>query len=116
MISQLQLKNAVLQAIANDVLPEGFELYCVDDRALFEIRGPSGGVVSQHVFYIIKKFGEHNFWRQAVGMRVNESLSFDFIRAKIEKGLKEFQENIKGNPELIGEGGDLGLPEKEEKP
>lgn len=45
--------GAVIRAIANDYLPPRMALYEVDGKCLFQIRGPSGGVVGSYIYYII---------------------------------------------------------------
>lgn len=46
----------IVEAVLNYIkLPEKIYIYKSDDRHLFEMRGPSGGVVTSMVFYIVTR-------------------------------------------------------------
>lgn len=112
--------DSVLQAIANDILPSNMSLYRVDGKALFELRGESGGISSSLVYYIVQdkpmvldKDGNNNYARYCGKIPINVILSFNYLNEHIHTSLFKFQTHLTENFHKVKtfnpDGGDLGL-------
>lgn len=96
--------ESVISLLANDYLRTGEYLFSIDNKCLFEIRGPSGGIGTQLVFYII------NETNQFMGVRFSayERISFNDIEGIFKAGYEKFKTSSK---KILTEGSDLGLGE-----
>lgn len=47
--------NAMIRSMESEGLPRGASFYEVDERKVFEMRGPSGGVATSIIFYLVAK-------------------------------------------------------------
>ena len=98
--------DAVIQAIANDLFEEGHSLYMVDGKCLFQMRGMSGGIATNYIFYIVDyKHGHDKFNSFGAQLSIDLKLSLNELKYVIECAYEEFK---KGNTISVGEGGDMG--------
>ena len=101
--------NAMFDAIAQNILDDGFELYSIDGNVLFELRGFSGGATYTLIYYIIKiQDGKHYRW----GARVSNQFwaRYDTISDHLRENCQKFITALAENKakEFDVDGGDLG--------
>jgi hypothetical protein len=103
--------DCVIQAIANDILQDGIELYKVNESALFGLRGASGGIVSTYIFYLIKMKDDKTFYSYGVELVATDNIfSIKTLTDVIIKALANFtfQMTNESAKEVNLDGGDLG--------
>jgi hypothetical protein len=104
----ITLEANLIKEIADKILPEGFSLYDVDGRSLFELRG-SSGVTGSYVSYLVTKV-DGNFFRfcfeplnlNDIFAKRNVADTAKNLESKILKALNSFKAQL-ADPVKIAE-------------
>lgn len=80
-------KQAIVDSFLSELpLPRRIGVYKVDGRTVFDVRGPSGGVTTKQVVYLMRHY--------SFGIELPSDATDGEIRERLSKGLKEFQDKL----------------------
>jgi hypothetical protein len=103
--------DCVIQAIANDILQDGIELYKVNESVLFGLRSASGGIVNTYIFYLIKKKDDKTFYSYGIELvAIDNIFSIKTLTDIMVRALSKFTFHLvnESAKEVNLDGGDLG--------
>jgi len=101
--------NAMFDAIAQNILDKDFELYSIDNNVLFEMRGPSGGIAFNFIYYIVTVQNGKNY-RWGVKLNSKFECSYTKIADNLKNNHQKFIIALAENnaKQFDPDGGDLG--------